>query len=143
MRTSEMLLASAQVIGHRTRRMALAGPLPSRRDRDEFVLMGREKLDAAVGSAAALGCHWLATGLNTRAGEQVVGDWLAVSGAARACLASRTPWEWFGHQARLMQAMARLAASTARLGDAGAVFAGHGLKPIHAAATANARRLGR
>jgi hypothetical protein len=47
-KTSEMMLASALVIGHRTARMALAGPKPSVRDRREFTLMGQEKIEAAA-----------------------------------------------------------------------------------------------
>jgi len=39
-KTLEMMLASAQVIGHQTGRMALAGPAPNARDRREFTLMG-------------------------------------------------------------------------------------------------------
>jgi len=39
-RTNEMLVASAQVIGHRTARMASATPIPSEPDQREFALMG-------------------------------------------------------------------------------------------------------
>ena len=55
MKTGEMMLASAQVIGHRTHRMARAGPTPNARDRREFTLMGQEKLEAARESAFAMG----------------------------------------------------------------------------------------
>ena len=47
LKTGEMMLASAQVIGHRTGLMAAAGPKPSKRDRREFTLMGQEKIEAA------------------------------------------------------------------------------------------------
>jgi hypothetical protein len=47
LRTAEMYVASAQVIGHRTHRMATAGPRPSLRDRREFARMGLEKAEAA------------------------------------------------------------------------------------------------
>lgn len=140
-RMGETLLASAQVIGHRTGRMALAGPLPSASDREEFLLMGREKVDAATHSAAAMGRHWLGSGMGRGLGERVWADWMAVARAAFACLASRSPGEAAGHWRQLADAMARLAASLAELGSVGAQLADRGLKPIHAAATANARRL--
>jgi len=53
-KTGEMMLASAQVIHHRTGRMAAAGATPSARDRREFALMGQEKLEAGVESAKAM-----------------------------------------------------------------------------------------
>src|SRR5664279_4822825 len=55
-KTVEMMLASAQVIGHRTGRMALAGPAPNARDRREFALMGQEKIEAGTQSAQAMAC---------------------------------------------------------------------------------------
>ncbi len=58
--TSEMLTASAQVIGHRTRRLALAGGQPSARDRREFTRMGQEKIAAATESARAMAREMLA-----------------------------------------------------------------------------------
>jgi len=45
-KTGEMAIASAQIIGHRTGRFALAGPVPSARDQREFALMGHEKNEA-------------------------------------------------------------------------------------------------
>jgi hypothetical protein len=43
-----MMSASAQVIGHRTGRMALAGPAPNARDRREIALMGQQKIEAGA-----------------------------------------------------------------------------------------------
>jgi hypothetical protein len=54
LRTAEMCVASAQVIGHRTHRMATAGPRPSLRDRREFARMGLEKAAAASESMWAV-----------------------------------------------------------------------------------------
>ncbi len=140
-RIGEMLLASAQVIGHRTGRMAMAGPVPSARDREEFSRMGREKVDAAARSAAAMGRHWLGSGMGRSLGERVWGDWLAVGQAAFACFGSRTPQEAVERQGKLAEALTQLAASLMAFGSAGAQLAESGLKPIHATATANARRL--
>ena len=55
-----MAVASASVIDHRTRRMAKAGMTPNARDRQEFALMGQEKMDAAVESTQALMAGMLA-----------------------------------------------------------------------------------
>ena len=44
----EMSMASAQVIAHRTTRMAAAGPIPNASDRQEFRRMGQEKIEAAT-----------------------------------------------------------------------------------------------
>ena len=88
-KTLEMMLASAQVIGHRTGRMALAGPVPNARDRREFALMGQEKIEAGAQSAQAMVAHIMTMSQNATK------------------------------------------------------LAHRGLKPIHAKATANARRLGK
>ena len=53
MKTAEMFASSAQVIGHRTSRMMLAGSKPSDADRREFGLMGQEKVEAAIESSFA------------------------------------------------------------------------------------------
>ena len=63
LRTGEMLAASAQVISHRTGRMALAGPAPNARDRKEFTRMVAEKVAAANESAMAMSRHWMTTNL--------------------------------------------------------------------------------
>ena len=56
---------------------------------------------------------------------------------------SRTVQQSVDRQAELARTLRRSAASASRLGTAGARVARHGLQPIHAAATANARRLTR
>ena len=140
-KAGEMLAASAQVIGHRTGRMAVAGVQPSARDRREFALMGQEKLDAAAASAAAMGSQWFAFG--NAAALQAWRDALAATDAALALASSRSVQESVERQAALARTLGRSAASAGRLGTAGAHIAGRGLAPIHAAATANARRLAR
>src|SRR5437763_15150783 len=55
LRTGEMLLASAQVIGHRTHRMAKAGHNPGLRDRRAFSRMGLETVEAAGEALWAMG----------------------------------------------------------------------------------------
>lgn len=104
LRTGEMLAASAQVITHRTGRMAAAGPSPNARDRKEFTRMGLEKVEAANLSAMAMG-------------RQLMNAQLAFGLSA---------WK-----------------NMAQLSDLGAKVATQGLKPIHARATGNAKRLAR
>jgi hypothetical protein len=140
LRTGEMLLASGQVIGHRTKRIAAAGHSPGLRDRREFTLMGLEKLEAAGESWWAMGQH-LATM-----------NWQLVARAWQDAMAAGMAWMAFGNSRTLPQLMQRqfdlsrswtqAAQSAGRLSDTTARMAGKGLKPIHARATANARRLG-
>jgi hypothetical protein len=53
-KTSEMILASVQVIGHRSTQMRASESSPSAADRREIALMGQEKIDATVESAQAM-----------------------------------------------------------------------------------------
>ena len=137
----EMLAASAQVIGHRTVLMAAAGAQPSARDQREFVLMVQEKLDASVASATAMGRQWFALGSGI--GVQAWRDALEANSAALALASSRSVQESVERQAALARTLGRSATSASRLSAAGAKIADRGLAPIHAAATANARRLAR
>ena len=139
--TGEMLAASAQVIGLRTGRMAAAGPLPSARDQREFALMVQEKFDAASASAAAMAGQWLSIGGGF--GVQVWHDLFQAGIGLLSLAASPTVQQSVARQAELARTLRRSAASASRLGTAGARVAHRGLQPIHAAATANARRLTR
>ncbi len=141
LRTAEMLVASAQVIGHRTARMARAGPSPNARDRREFTRMGTEKIAAASESALAMGKH-LAT-MNSQASVRAWQDWAAASTAWAALATSLTLPQALERQAALVGHLARTAQSAARASQAAAHLGRRGLAPVHARATANARRLGR
>lgn len=138
---SEMSLASAQVIAHRSTRMAAAGPLPNSRDRQEFSRMGQEKVEAATESALAI-----ATQLTTMSGvlsARAFSHMMNANAALMSLAVSRTPGQFFVRQAKLANAVSRSATTASALSDATARLAGRGLKPIHARATANARRLGK
>jgi hypothetical protein len=54
-KTGEMAAASAQVIAHRTTRLALAGAVPGLRDQRELALMMREKGAAVQDCVQAYG----------------------------------------------------------------------------------------
>ncbi|HEX6364045.1 MAG TPA: polyhydroxyalkanoate granule-associated phasin [Albitalea sp.] len=141
LRTSEMLVASAQVIGHRTRRIAAAGHSPGLRDRREFARMGFEKVEAAGESLWAMGQHVLMA--NTQVWTRAWQDAVASTTAWMSCSGSRTLPQLLERQLEVAQALSQSARSAARLSDAAAHLVDKGLKPIHARATANARRLGR
>jgi hypothetical protein len=137
----EMWMASAQVVAHRTARMAAAGPMPGSRDRREFALMGQEKVEAAAESALAIGAHLAA--MNLEFGARAMRNAMTDGAAWMSLATSRSVSELMSRQLHVAQALTRsmntasaFAASTARLG-------GRGLKPIHARAKANARRLAR
>ena len=137
----EMSMASAQVIAHRTTRMAAAGPIPDARDRQEFMLMGQEKMDAAAESAHTMAKHLTAMHmkLGVHALRQVVNAteaWMSLAG-------SRSVAEGIARQAKLAQTLSRSAQATSLLADTAARLADHSLEPYHARATANARRLAR
>jgi len=139
-RTHEMLLASVAVIGHRTARMVGAAPVPSADDQREFVLMGQEKIEAASAAAQAMAVNLIAghPELGIHAFSQMmtgVNDWISLG-------ASRTTDELIERQAKLIQTMTQAALSTTQLTVSAARVAEAGLSPIHARATANARRLG-
>ena len=139
MKTGEMMVASAQVIGHRTSRMAKAGPRPNARDRREFTLMGQEKIEAAKESSQAMATRML--GANQRLGSRTAAQMMATSSAMMALASSRTLNQAVARQVALMRALTQSASTAAQLSHTAAAVASHGLKPIHSRAVSNARRL--
>jgi len=141
MKTLEMMLASAQVIGHRTGRMAWSGPAPNARDRREFALMGREKIEAGAQSAQAMVAHMMTLGQPW--GALALRHVLQNSAAFMSLASSQTPTQLIARQAALARRVAQSAVSMADVARDATKLAHRGLKPIHAKATANARRLGK
>ncbi|MFC7514663.1 polyhydroxyalkanoate granule-associated phasin [Herbaspirillum sp. GCM10030257] len=140
-KTSEMLFASSQVIGHRTSRMAMAGPMPNARDRKEFTLMGQEKLEAATESAQAVMDRMFA--LQIEMASTAFRQYMTGATSLFALAATPASVLTAGGQATLMRNfLAPLTAATSLSGNIARV-AQHGLKPIHSRATSNARRLGK
>jgi hypothetical protein len=135
------MLASAQVIGHRTVRLAAAGPHPNARDRREFAMMWKEKVEAGAQAARAVAAHSLATGQS--AGSQGYKNMLRSSAAFLALTDSRTPRQLIARQAALARALEQSGVSIAGVSSEAAHLTRRGLKPIHAKAVANARRLTR
>lgn len=131
-KTEEMLGASAYVVSHRADRLARAGTKPSARDRREFTRMVEEKLEAASESAAAMvPALW---SLQARGAEI----------AARQMLAGLQAMIVVGRRTMLPRSSAtvsRAAAGSRRLGSSLVESARKGLKPVHARAGANRKRL--
>ena len=139
LKTAEMMMASAKVIQHRSARMLAAEVVPSARDRREFTLMGQEKVDAATDSTQAVMAQWAGAGakMNARAARQMISG----TSALLSLMCSRSPRQFVARQAALLRAMNSSAAVTTS--QSAARLAQGALKPFHARATANARRLGR
>ena len=137
----EMMLASAQVIGYRTGRMALAGAAPNARDRREFALMGQEKIEAGAQSAQAMAAHLMT--MNQPWGALAFRHLLRNSAAFMSLASSRTPSQLIARQAAVARALGRSAVHMADVSKDATKLAHRGLKPIHAKARANAKRLGK
>lgn len=139
LKTQEMLLHSGTVIQRRSERIAKAGLLPNEADLAEFQLMGQEKLQAAgeAGAAIANQLHTTQFALVNRATKH----WLGAGAALFGLVISSSPAEALGHAEAFGSASARSAETLSQLSSASARIMQRGLKPIHAKATSNARRL--
>jgi hypothetical protein len=139
-KTGEMMLASGQVIGHRSNRMLSAGHAPGAGDRREFALMGQEKLAAAAESSQAVAFNLLR--LNQQFGAIAFKHMLATTAAIISVAASRTPGQCVARQTKLVRdTLTHSAVATSQLSKSAARVAHRGLKPIHSRATGNAKRL--
>lgn len=133
--TGEMMIASVEVIGHRTGRMSTAQLPLSPGDAREFTLMVQEKAEA--GQEAAFALAEQATRAVTQMAMTVPAQMME---AAWGLAASRTVPQFLEAQMRLGQAMVEPFTGH-DMADA-AVRAGHAaVKPYHSRATANAKRL--
>jgi hypothetical protein len=141
-KTGEMMLASVQVIGHRSNRMRSAGSSPSAADQREFALMGQEKVAAAAESAQAMSLGWMR--FNQQFATMAFRQMSAGTAAIISLAASRTPGQSVARQTKLVRdTMTHSAAATSQLSKSAARLAQRGLKPIHSRATGNAKRLGK
>lgn len=115
---AELAVAAPQVVAHRLARMALAGPVLSVRDRQEFTEMIQEK-------PLAFAQGWMSAWWELLRVQQQV-----TLSMARAFWTLQTPW---------VQAQ-----SSSRAVSSGLSRVGHKLvSPVHGKAVANARRLAR
>ncbi|MEO8628078.1 MAG: polyhydroxyalkanoate granule-associated phasin [Betaproteobacteria bacterium] len=142
MRSTEMMLASAQVIGHRVQLMAAAGHNPSVSDQREMSLMVNEKTAAVAESAMAVASGMAR--MNFQFAVQAFTQMTRVWTGMFAMGMSRGPTQSLQTQTRLLtNHLARSVAASSRLSESTAELAHKALKPIHRRATANAKRLGK
>lgn len=139
MKTNEMMIASAQVIQHRTGRMAVAGPAPSLHDQREFTLMGQEKLDAMAESTQAMALQMMTT--NPLLGLRMFDLLIKGSTAMLSLATSTTVGQSLTRQADLVNVLAESANANSEFGNSAVNIAHRGLQPIHSRATSNAKRL--
>ena len=137
---SEMFSASTQVVGHRTARMAMAGPLPNSRDRTEFDLMHHEKVDAAKESVRAISSGLMS--LSVELALETSRNIWATSSSALALGSSRSAAQWLERQTALLKIATAYPSQPLHLAHSAAHLVQDGLAPIHIRATANAKRLG-
>jgi hypothetical protein len=128
LRYGEMMFASQQVIAHRVSRMLAAGHRPGARDRREFARMYSEKGDAAWRSLMGM---W---GEMANFNQQLLLQSMRAAAFAPFTLRAGRRGAARSHGSR----QASLAGERLAIALAQAA-----LKPVHAKATANARRLGR
>jgi hypothetical protein len=138
-KTLETMLASAQVIGHRTGRMVSAGLTPNARDRREIALMGQEKLEAGAQSAQTMAAQMMT--MSKPLGALDFRHILRSSAAFMSLASSRTPSQLIARQAAFARALSQSAVSMADVSKSATQLAHRGLDPIHAKAAANAKRL--
>ena len=116
-KSTQLALATPQVIAQRVTRMALSGANPSSRDRRELSRMTSEKTLAFVGSWNAMALQMI------RTQQTLMSSWMT------------SIWmPWLG---RPMTP----ATLTKQMQDAAVAVALSGLGPVHRAAVANAKRL--
>ena len=139
LKTAEMLTSSAQVIGHRTSRMMLAGPRPSEADRREFGLMGQEKVDAAIESSCAMASSLYAT--NLQIWSRMAKTQLSMAAALGALATSRTGAQAIARHAAVARIVSHSPLTARQALDATARLTASGIAPVRSRAMANARRL--
>ena len=138
--SAQMMATSAEVVGMRVQRMLLAGVRPGTSDRAEMGLMGREKVQAAAESVQAMAQGVFA--LNQQLFALATRQLFAGLPMMFSLATSFAPSRFAAGQARVVRAaMANSNAATARISTAVPRIAGQALKPIHARAAANRRRL--
>ena len=121
----ETLEASRRVVNARQGTISNAMSDPFHADHRKLALMVDEKTDAFASAGTALANSWFSMQSDVAAQAMAVGG-MMMSGKLPSANATRI-----------------FAARQARIGDAALRGSVKALRPIHAAATANARRLGR
>jgi len=138
-KTGEMMVASAQVIQHRTGMMAIAGTTPSLNVQHEFRLMGEEKLEVMAESMQAMALQMMT--VNPMLGLRAFELMMKSSTAMLLLVTSTTLSQSLNQQAKLAKVLTESANANSELSQSAMEIAHHGLEPIHTRATFNAKRL--
>jgi len=139
-KAGEMAVSSAQVIGQRSTRLMLSGPVPNARDQREFSLMGSEKGEAMLESAQAFGVRALT--LNQQLVTLAFKQFMTASVTLMSIAASRSAAESVERQGKLVRdTMAGSVAAASKLSGSTARIAGSAMRPVQKRVSANARRL--
>ena len=101
--------------------------------------MGQEKYDAASESGRAIAAYL--TTMNLKFGARAFGQMVTGTASLMALATSRSVGESVTRHAELARTFSRFALMASDFSDSAARLAARGLTPIHARATANARRL--
>jgi hypothetical protein len=141
-KATEVMLASAQVIGHRTHLMRAAGSSPSPSDWREMQLMWQEKMEAARESAFGMTAEL--TRMNLQFGAQAFANLVHMSLATLALAGSVNPTQSLQRQSKMIRdGIGRSMITASTLSSSSGRLTHRGLKPIHKRATRNAKRLGK
>ena len=140
-RGGEMLMASQQVIAARSARIAAAGAKPTLADQREFTRMVSEKVDAFSRSALGAAAAWT-PGMQALS-AQAVKSWAALASGGLHLASSRDFAQVWLRQAELTRRATRHMPVLWQASEAQARLIDTALDPVHRAATANSRRLGR
>jgi len=138
-KTAEMMMASAQVVAHRTNLMAQSSFPPSAADQAEFTLMGQEKVEAAQESLWAATTDMMTQ--NPVNMMKAIQGMMGLSYDMFRLAGSQSIPEAIRNNARVNRGLRRAAVDATRLTHSAAGLADATLQPIHKAATANAKRL--
>jgi hypothetical protein len=137
--SAEMLLASIQVIGHRTERLLKLEPANAE-DQRELALMTSEKIEAAADSSKSMAFHWM-TMWNELAGR-VLSAQHEVTAALASLALSPTPGAAMAGHKNLSNVVAGFSSSAEKFAGDAWNLVERGVAPFHSAALANAKRLG-
>lgn len=136
----EMMIASAQVVGHRAELMRSGGAPGDPRNVREFTLMGQEKIAAGAASAQAMALDSIMLG--QRLGLMAFAQMMSAMTSLMSISASRSPGQSMARQAKFASDTLRDSTSaTAFVSRSTAKIAQKGMKPIHSRAAANVTRL--
>jgi hypothetical protein len=137
--TAQMMLDAAQIIGYRTARMSPGGT-PLGFDARARELMGREKIEAAVESAAAIFARMAS--LNQQLALLAFKEAVARTTAVMLLTTRRITADSIAQQSNLVNdTMATSAVALSRASGAGAQIAQHALNPIRVRTSRNLKRL--